>query len=301
MTTVRGAPDLFEDRFARRRGRLSPAFLRVAEFIRANRAAVLGASAMEIARRVGTSDATVIRAVQALGFSGLSELRQVLAAGLGERDMPAANLRRTLAEAPESLAGTIDAALETFSAALEIIQAASFRREVEAAIVELRGRRIFVQGIGPTAHVVRYFAARLRRKGIDRRVLDRTGAELADQLLDLAPGDVVLMLAFGTPYREAQVTAAVARRHDVPLVLMTDTPDTELTRQARVVLPVPRGRSGRIALNAPVVLCLELLLIGLASAERDTALDTLERLEALRGMMRARHRPSGEDEAEPRP
>lgn len=95
--------DLFSDRYQRRRDRLSPTFQRVAGYIDRNRLTVLTSSAIEIARAVGTSDATVVRAVQALGFSGLQELRRELAASLGQRTSPAENLKRTLEDAEKQM------------------------------------------------------------------------------------------------------------------------------------------------------------------------------------------------------
>ena len=59
---------------------LQPAEQRVVRHISRNRLAVLSTSAANLARQVGASDATVIRAVKALGFTGLGELRAALAA-----------------------------------------------------------------------------------------------------------------------------------------------------------------------------------------------------------------------------
>ena len=64
--------DVFRSRMMTRLTTLAPAERRVARFIDQNRAAVLASSAVELAASTGTSDATVIRTVQALGFSGLA-------------------------------------------------------------------------------------------------------------------------------------------------------------------------------------------------------------------------------------
>ncbi len=292
--------DLFADRLARRRARLSPALLRIAEFIEANRLTVLASSAIEIARAAGTSDATVVRTVQALGFSGLADLRRQLAASLGEGTAPVENLRRTLADAEEDIDAALGTVLEAYAAGLAVLQSPEFHTAIHAALEVLRqGHRIVVFGIGPTAHIAHYFAARLRRKGIAAAVIDRTGSELADQLLDLAPGDALLMMAFGKPYREATVTARIARDRKVPLVLISDTEGTTLARDSRAVLAVPRGRSGRIALNGVTVLCLELLLLGLAAAAPEEALSTLAELERLRQTVRSGRRALPGDGEEP--
>lgn len=281
------ARDVFGHHYAQRYEKLSPSYQRVAAFIDANRLTVLTSSAMDIARAVGTSDATVVRAVQALGFSGLQDLRQQLAASYSQSSAPVDNLKRTLAEISDNVEAALDAILEVYAAGLEAVRSTSFRQSALAALNVLHGaQRIAVFGIGPTAHIAAYFAARLRRKGIRQTVIDKTGSALADQLLELMPGDCVLMLAYGTPYREASATVAEARRLNLPVVLITDATDTDLARCSQVVLSVPRGRSNRMALHGVTVFCMEMLLLGLATSDSRTAVRTLAELERLRHTVR---------------
>lgn len=283
--------DVFAERYARRREHLSPAFKRVAAFIDANRIDVITLSALEIGRAIGTSDATVVRAVQALGFGGLHDLRSELAAGYGSRNAPAANLARTWEDVGKSADAALDDVLSTLSAGLEALRVDAMRRNMLDAIRVLHvAHRIVIFGVGPTAHVAAYFAARLRRKGRKQAVLDRTGAELADQLLDLERGDAVLMLSYGATYREAEATAAEAYRLRLPVVLITDAPNERLARLAAAVLAVPRGRSGHVALHSTTLACLEMLLLGLATTDSETAIETLGELDRLRGMTQPRSR-----------
>ena len=81
-------------------------------YVEQNPIAVLSTSAADIATAVGASDATVIRAVQALGFDGLADLRQALVASLETGSTPADNLRRTSKEVERAVASVIDIHLE---------------------------------------------------------------------------------------------------------------------------------------------------------------------------------------------
>lgn len=286
-----GKRDIFAERYARCRDRLSPSFQRVADFIEANRIDVLTLSALDLARIVGTSDATVVRAVQALGFDGLHDLRTELAASLGGRNAPADNLTRTLADVGESAEAAMDDVLLSLSAAFDALRAASVRQAMLDTLKILHvANRIVVFGIGPTSHIAAYFGARLRRKGRRQLLLDQTGAGLADQLLELERGDAILMLAYGKAYREAEATIVEARRQRIPVILLTDTPDGGLERYANTVLLVPRGRSGRIALHGTTMACLEMLLLGLATSDRTTAITALGELDRLRQTTRPARR-----------
>ena len=82
--------DSFAERIAATLNRLSAAERQAVRFFQENREDVLVASAADLARKIGTSDATVIRATRALGYSGLDDMRRQLAAELRSSLSPAA-------------------------------------------------------------------------------------------------------------------------------------------------------------------------------------------------------------------
>lgn len=288
---LRSKPDIFAERYQRHRDGLSPAFIRVAAYIEANRLKALTLSAMALAREIGTSDATVVRAVKALGFDGLNDLRAELAATYRDDNAPAENLARTLADIGQDAEAAMDDALASLAESLDALGEPAMRVAMRTALKTLHiANRIAVFGIGPTAHIAAYFSARLRRKGRRTMLLNRTGADLADQLLELQHGDALLMLTYGEPYREAEATITEARAKRLPIVLLTDAANERLARQAVVVLKVPRGRSGRIALHGTTVACLEMLLLGLATSAQDTAIASLNELNRLRKITRPAQR-----------
>src|SRR5271154_4541509 len=122
-----GGSDPFEARMARLGGSLGAAGQRVAGFIAANPAAALASSALELAANAGTSDATVIRTVQALGYGGLADLKQALVASLDRNATPADDLRRTLADLGEDATQALDVVLAAHAEALETLRSAAFR------------------------------------------------------------------------------------------------------------------------------------------------------------------------------
>lgn len=275
--------DPFGARLSAAEATLSPAALKVARFIDRNRVAVLAQSAAELAARIGTSDATVVRTVQALGYAGLAALRQALVADLDGRSTPADDLRRTLADTGRNIDRAVDLVLETHQAALAALRAPTIRQKIAAGVEALHpAARIFIFGIGPSAALARYTAMLLRRDGRSAGVLDATGIALADQLLDLRANDAVLLLAYGRPYREVQAVIKEAQRLGLALVLVTDSLAPNLARHASVVIPAQRGRADRVALHAATLAALEALVLGLAACDRERSLAMLERLNDLR-------------------
>lgn len=292
----RAAADLFGQRVAAAQSALSPAERRVIRFIDQNRVATLASSAMQLASSIGTSDATVVRAVQALGFDGLGDLRQALLASLDQRSTPADDMRRTLADVGESTDRAIELVLDIQREALEVLRSAAARGKIVAAVSALhRAERIVVFGIGPSAALANYVAVLLGRTGRPARVLDATGTALADQLLGLRSGDALLVLAYTRPYQEVVAVFAEARRLGLPVVLITDSLDSRLARFADVIVPARRGRAERVALHSATLVVLEALVLGLAASNRAGAMAALERLNDLRALVagkRARGRGS---------
>src|SRR5271163_3317163 len=90
---------------------LGAAGLRVAKFIDENRQTVLASSAAALGDRTGTSDATVVRTVQALGFAGLGDLKRAILNSIGQVSTPADDMRRTLGDLEKSTGHALDSVL----------------------------------------------------------------------------------------------------------------------------------------------------------------------------------------------
>jgi DNA-binding MurR/RpiR family transcriptional regulator len=157
------------------------------------------------------------------------------------------------------------------------------RSQIADAIARLdRAGRIVIFGVGPTAPLGDYAAFTLRRSGRQTCVLNRTGIELADQLLDLRPSDLLLVLAYGQAYPEVICVFDEAERLQIPVVLLTDSLTDEIARRAQLVVPVQRGQAHQVALHGVTLVCLEAIVLGLAAIADGRPIATLERLTELR-------------------
>jgi DNA-binding MurR/RpiR family transcriptional regulator len=84
----------------------------VARFIDENREIVLASSAAALGDRTGTSDATVVRTIQALGFAGLGDLKRAILNSIGQVSTPADDMRRTLGDLEKSTGHALDSVLQ---------------------------------------------------------------------------------------------------------------------------------------------------------------------------------------------
>jgi DNA-binding MurR/RpiR family transcriptional regulator len=256
--------------------------LRVVRFIDQNRQLVLASSAAALGERIGTSDATVLRTIQALGFPSLADLKTAILRS-SERSTPADDMRRTLVDLDKTTGKALDSVLRTHAEGLAVLRSEKCRAQISAAVRLLDGAsRIAVFGIGPSASLATYMSVLLARSGRPSRTINATGSMLADQLLDLQAGDALLILAYGRLYREVKAVFAEARALRLPTVLITEADDTPLAKLADVCVAIPRGRPGQVALHGVTLVGLEAFVLALAAAKPDAALASLDHLNRLR-------------------
>ena len=268
---------------------LSPAEERVAVFFAQHREEVVFLSAMEIAARLDTSDATVIRAAQSLGYGGLPALKNELRDALRTRATPTLRLGRSLEDLGEEPSDVLEHVLATeiqlLHDARETLRAADFARALDLLV---RADRVVVQGLGPNAPIGEYFAARLRRMRRAALSVGARGQALADAMLDMRKGDVVVVLAYDRQNPETELILERAKDLRLPSILVTDTLGLALAGQFTVALSARRAGGGMFHLSAITVVVLDALLFGLAGRDRAGALGAAEELQELRGRIEQR-------------
>ncbi|MDQ0472260.1 MurR/RpiR family transcriptional regulator [Labrys wisconsinensis] len=274
----------FAGRIAAAAHRLSPAERRVAHCLAERRDAVLLGSAAEIAALARTSDATVVRAVRALGFDGLAGLRQAMLAEITGAPTPAGRLAHTLEEAGGDSAQALRQVVAHHEASLATLRDPGFEAGFTGAIdILFAARRRHIFGIGPSGAMADYAALQFSRIGCPSSALSVSGVALADRLLAVEAGDVVLAIAYAPLYREVEAVLERASGLGVPVVLVSDSLGPILAGRVAQVLPVPRGRADHLALHGATLVLIEAMIVGLAARDRDRALASLTVLGACRG------------------
>lgn len=290
QTQAAPAPATPEDRLTAQLNaheeKMPPAMLRVAHYLNRNRVAILTHSAAELAAMIGTSDATVIRTVQALGFQGLAELRQSIAAGIGKSSAPLQHMRQTVDEVGGNGPAAADIVIDTHAESLAKMREPKAREQIHKAVALLKAAsRIVIYAAGPSRPLAEYLRILMGRHGQPAKVIGQGGLGLADELLDLTEHDGLLILSYGKPYKEVLLVASEAAVAGAPMVLVTDSPNSKLARSAQAIIAARRGRTERVALHGTTLIALEALIMGLAVSHQSRTIGTLARLGNLRNSL----------------
>ncbi len=176
---AKGRVDVYGERFRARAHTLSPRLQAVARYINENREGVLEHTAIEIAAATQTSDATVVRAIQALGFAGLRDLKQTLEHWFGPAISSAEKMTTTVNALSCDVNSGIDFVLEGHQHTCDILSAPDNRYAIAQAVALLvEARQVAIFGIGASGILAEYTARLFSRIGLPATPLNRTGDRL---------------------------------------------------------------------------------------------------------------------------
>ena len=279
----------FDERIAAAKDDLSPAEARVAEFVATHRDEAAFLSALDVARRLDTSDATVIRAVQSLGYAGLSQLKGELREALRPRATPTLRLGRSLDELGDDPNAILEHVLASEIELMHDARASIDPRDFSRAVDLLAGAgRVIVHGIGPNASLAEYFVLRLERQRRAAIAVTGRGLALADTLLQMRRGDVVIAIAYERDSPETDLVLERAAELRLASILLTDNLGLALAEMITVALSARRAGGGMFHLSAITLVVMDALLLALAGRDRVRSLDAYEELQDLRSRVEAR-------------
>lgn len=188
----------------------------------------------QLAREAGVSMPTVLRLVRKLGFSGYPAFQSQLRAEVEARlEPPLAKRARWSNRAPQAhiLNRFADAVLANLAMTLERVDHAEF--DACAALLADPGRHVFAVGGRITHALARYLAMQLTvvRPGVT--LLPDQANAWPPALLDMAPGDVLLIFDIRRYEAALQPLAEAAAGQGAQIVLLTDPWVSPLARHAR--------------------------------------------------------------------
>jgi DNA-binding MurR/RpiR family transcriptional regulator len=282
ITTIgskRAEPPL-DDRVAAASG-LTPTERRIAEFLRSERERVPFLTADDVAGSVGVSRLSVLRTARTLGYAGLAELKRELARAL-QQATAARRFADTAAHLDDRGDRPLDRALAFQMEALQETRRTTDPRSIRRAVDLLaKADRIAVYGQETAASLGDAFVQRLRRHGWQALAFKSAGVALAEELMQLRSGDVVVAIADAD---DAQISVILddARSKRVPCVLVTNSLGLAFRGQRAVVLSARRGPAGDAPTSAGENLVLEALTLGLAARRTHEVVTSRRRLFALR-------------------
>ena len=162
---------------------------------------------------------------------------------------------------------------------LELIDRAAFD---QAAGLIASAHRIFLHGKGASRCLAQLLHFRLNRFGKDVFLMPSGGTELFEDLNRLSGGDLVICFGFQKLPREDSVLLSHARQIGCKSILFSSRVYAAETSKANISLLIYRGEPEEYhSMTAPMAV-IDALIVQVAAAMGDKAVEPLERLHALK-------------------
>lgn len=212
---------------------LSGKFHMIAEQILKNPDQVIREKASDLAKRSNADSAQVVRLCQKLGFSGFPDLKSKIMEGyltqwntldrqIASKNSPVSTLKQQFGED----------FTKTISNTLSELDDSQIQRAVE---VLSKARNIYLAGAGASALVARDMQIKLLRLGCNAIFFD--DQEVMSGLCRvMKPEDILIVISFSGKTGSMIKLAESVRQNDVPVLVLTNYPESPLAENATVFL-----------------------------------------------------------------
>lgn len=257
---------------------LTPSERRLVEsVIESPTTAALG-TAGELARAVGVHEATASRLAKKLGFDGYAAFRDALREEFIATRETATRFEKTIADgSPETILGKL--ARDEAQGLTRVEEFISPEQIAKVAGLLMGARRLFFYGYGNAEVLALMMVKRFRRFGKDVQQLDADPRGMAEQMLGLAAGDVVLSFAFRRPPRGYAALIETSRDVGATTIMVSGQSGVLLAPKPDHILAAPRSGDPDAfqTLTVPMTVC-NAIIISAGHTAKDVSLRKLDRL-----------------------
>lgn len=262
---------------------LSRGHSQVADLLERNPQAVLGTAA-EVGKAAGVNQSTVVRYAIAAGYSGWTEMQQVMRAqflaGLNAVDT---NLTHADNAEESPIQRSLRQDLANLRAAYDTLTPELVTPVVESLV---GARRIVVAASGSYAGPATVLAHLMAVLGLPAQLEDRSGVNLGAATANLGSGDVLVAVNLWRQTTDLVAATEVARGRGATVVAITDTRRGVATA-AEYVLLVPSESASFFQSTTAAVALVYGLVTEIAAAMGKDAQDALQRAQEAWEAMRS--------------
>ncbi|WP_037260364.1 MurR/RpiR family transcriptional regulator [Kibdelosporangium aridum] len=240
-------------------------------------------SAQELGAEAKTSNATVIRTLQGLGYSGLAELKGMVAAPFTSHIPPEERARQRVESTGGDLEKVWNNVVTESVDRIELLRSKVSAGPYELAVrLLVDARRIWTYGWGASYVAAEHLALKLRRMDRHARSIQSTGFRLADDLIDIESGEVVVVFVPGRLPTEVEVLLERARTVGAKCILVSDELVDEIGDDVTVALYAPNTPTGMTAEPLTAIVLADALAQAVAASDRERTVEASHQLTALR-------------------
>lgn len=214
-----------------------------------------------MSKELSVSIASLSRFVKKLGFENYSAFRKELSNEMLLNLDPSRKMQSYLTQITtenDSIEQQLFKDINTLSKFIQKIN----HKEVDKAIVEIaKSKSIILMGLGISKSLIYFLDFRLKRMGIQTKLMVNGGVEFIEELTTIGKDDLIITINFKREYREIVLASEFACKNNIRMISLTENTRGEIAKNADIVLEVSRGPHTDLnSLALPVSFCNALLL-----------------------------------------
>jgi len=237
----------------------------------------------KFAERAGISGPTILRFTRRLGFESYSAFGAVLRSEINDR-LQSPLSRYAVRPSADSLPDTRELVGQALRRNIEVAErdlpAADFARAV--ALLADPQRNLFCIGGRFSSMIATYFHHYLRELRPGVRMIRDSSATWADYLLDVRPGDVLIVFDFRRYQRDVLELVRGAAEQQAEVILITDIWHSPIAALAQIVIACPVSIPSTFDSGVTGLAMAEILTAGVVEALDEATGDRISKLEHLR-------------------
>jgi DNA-binding MurR/RpiR family transcriptional regulator len=264
----------FRERLITAATSLPPQQRSIAEYLLEHLTSVPFYSVPQLARRVGVSEATVVRFAQRLGYPGFSELKMELVEMLQSR------LGGGTEEADDDVADDLLASVANLEMTNigRTVESLDRRRFTNVAESLFAADHAYTFGMGVSAILAELAAYALLQVGVRASYLPTKFSSPREQLVGIESADVMFVISLPPYSRQSLDILRDARELGIPTIALVDRETAPAAAIARHALPVRSDNMMFSNAVAAVTVMINAIATEIATAHREEALAALARI-----------------------
>jgi RpiR family transcriptional regulator, carbohydrate utilization regulator len=250
---------------------------RVADFILKHPDELIYLTVTELAERTSTSESTVVRLTQKIGYKGYQEFKIMLARDLVE---PTTEIHSSIEPGDDLTtvkSKVFHANAQALRDTLEVLDEEQLRRAVDALA---RARRVEIYGVGGSSPLALDAYHKLIKLGISALALS-DGDLMAMSSSLLGPADVALGISHTGASRDVTDALDRAKASGATTICLTHRPSSPVTKVSDIVLVTAAQqtafRSDASSSRIAQLTIIDVLYVGVAHVNHERSLRMIER------------------------
>jgi len=226
-------------------------------------------SALELAKEIGVSDASIVRLSRSIGFKGFADLKSYVIKELGTTKTPSKRIEdnwynfNTSHDIVDKMVQSDLKGLEEFLTEIDL-------EELDRAVNYInKSKKTYVMGIGASKAVAQFLSWHMKRIMLEVECLQDGGVGFYESITHIDREDTLIIITFPGTLKDEKKALEFAKKRAAKVITITGSIFSEMSLASDVVFKVSTENEGFFNSYVVVMELCNILLMGLLEKNKE--------------------------------